>query len=190
MSKNEDPNTSTSSMSSNYQSPVESKSKPAEIQVNTIKNKHIDIIFANILLTVLAKNRNQKDYITKINNNQDGHFTYKVKPSISLLDYLRRIIKYVKIEYSTLIIALIYIDRICKKKVFLNEYNIHRIMVISIYIAYAYNEDRIYDKHYLSLVSGLSKSEVISLENEFLHLIEFNLFVREDIFEQYKKCFL
>ena len=117
MSKNEDPNTSTSSMSSNYQSPVESKSKPAEIQVNTIKNKHIDIIFANILLTVLAKNRNQKDYITKINNNQDGHFTYKVKPSISLLDYLRRIIKYVKIEYSTLIIALIYIDRICKKKV-------------------------------------------------------------------------
>ena len=63
-------------------------------------------------------------------------------------------------------------------------------MVISIYIAYAYNEDRIYDKHYLSLVSGLSKSEVISLENEFLHLIEFNLFVREDIFEQYKKCFL
>ena len=189
MTKNEDSNSSTSSMSSNYQSPVQSTSKSAKIQVK-IKNNRPDIIFVNTLLTLLSKNRNKIDYFTKINNNQDGNFTYKVKPSISLLDYLRRIIKYVKIEYSTLIIALIYIDRICKEKVFLNEYNIHRIMVISIYIAYAYNEDRIFDKNYLALVSGLSKSEVITLENQFLDLIEFNLFVRKDIFEQYKKYFL
>ena len=85
---------------------------------------------------------------------------------------------------------MIYIDRVCKKKVFLNEFNIHRIMIIAIYIAYTYNEDIIYDNNYLSLVSGMSKNEIVTLEEDFLELIEFNLFVKDEIYEQYKNCVL
>ena len=85
---------------------------------------------------------------------------------------------------------MIYIDRVCKKKVFLNEFNIHRIMIIAIYIAYTYNEDIIYDNNYLSLVSGMSKNEIVTLEEDFLELIEFNLFVTDEIYEQYKNCVL
>ena len=85
---------------------------------------------------------------------------------------------------------MIYIDRICKEKVFLNEFNIHRVMLIAIYMAYTYNEDRIYDNKYLALVSGLNKSEMLLLEEDFLDLIDFNLFVREEIFEQYQKYFM
>ena len=189
MSENEDIKSLSSNMSSNYQSPMKSKPKISKNEPNIIHN-HPDVIFAKSLLTILAKNKNDKDYYTKINTNQDGNFTFKKKPSISLLDYLRRIIKYLKIEYSTLIIAMIYIDRICKEKIYLNEYNIHRIMVISIYMAYFYNEDCIYDNNYLALVCGISKNEMITLENDFLDLIEFKLFVSEEIFEQYKKYFL
>ena len=176
-----------STISSNYQSP-----KKANITKNKINiiNNHPELIFAKILLHILSENKKSKDYLKKINSNQDGHFTFKVKPGISLIDYLIRILKYVKIEYSTLIIAMIYIDRICKEKVFLNEFNIHRLMLISIYMAYTYNEDCIYDNKYLALVSGLSKSEMISLEEDFLDLIEFKLFVSDKIFEQYKKFFL
>jgi hypothetical protein len=177
-----------STISSDCQSPVQTHS--SKFKTNVIINNHPDIIFAKILLTILSENKKSKDYYKKINSNQDGHFTYKMKPGISLLDYLRRILKYVKIEYTTLIIAMIYIDRICKEKVFLNEFNIHRIMLISIYMAYTYNEDRIYDNKYLALVSGLNKSEMLLLEEDFLDLIEFKLFVSEEIFEQYKKYFL
>ena len=177
-----------STISSDCQSPVQTHSSKSKI--NLIINNHPDIIFAKILLTILSENKKSKDYYKKINSNKDGHFTYKMKPGISLLDYLKRILKYVKIEYTTLIIAMIYIDRICKEKVFLNEFNIHRIMLISIYIAYTYNEDRIYDNKYLALVSGLNKSEMLTLEEDFLDLIEFKLFVSEEIFEQYKKYFL
>ena len=84
---------------------------------------------------------------------------------------------------------MIYIDRICKEKVFLNEFNIHRIMVIAIYMAYIYNEDCVYDNNYLALVSGLNKADMVTLEEDFLDLIEFNLFVSEEVFEQYKKYF-
>ena len=178
---------STSNVSSNYQSPV--KVNITKNKINIVNN-HPDIIFAKILLHILSENKKSKDYYKKINSNQDGHFTFKMKPGINLLDYLRRILKYVKIEYSTLIIAMIYIDRICKEKVFLNEYNIHRIMLISIYMAYTYNEDCIYDNKYLALVSGLNIKEMILLEEDFLDLIEFKLFVSDETFDQYKKYFL
>ena len=186
-----------STISSDYQSPISSKDihkntkKIVQIPQKNIQNQnpYPGIIFAQILLHILSENKKSKDYYNKINLNLDGHFTFKMRPSISLFDFLQRILKYIRIEFSTLIIAMIYIDRICKEKVFLNEYNIHRIMLIAIYIAYIYNEDRVFDNNYLALVSGLSKEEMLTLEEDFLDLIEFNLFVSEDTFEKYKKYF-
>ena len=189
MSTIEEKSSPSSTISSNYQSPKNTNSSKNKLSKVNIANNHPDLIFAKILLHILSENKKSKDYYKKINSNQDGHFTFKMKPGISLLDYLRRILKYLKIEYSTLIIAMIYIDRICKEKVFLNEYNIHRIMLISIYMAYTYNEDCTYDNKYLALVSGLSKTEMVALEEDFLDLIDFKLFVTEEIFEQYKKYF-
>lgn len=54
-------------------------------------------------------------------------FTYKKPPSISLEAYMQRILKYTKLEYSTLILSLIYLDRICEKNnIIMTKYNIHR----------------------------------------------------------------
>ena len=179
---------STLEISSNSQSPkVEVSNKNNN---NSISNKITpDIVFIKVLLYILNKNRNSKDYYQKIDLYKDGHFTYKVIPPISLLDYLRRIIKYLKIEFSTLIISMIYIDRVCKEKVYLNEFNSHRIMLISIYMAYTYNEDCIFNNKYLALVSGISLEEMISLEHDFLDLIDFNLYVNDKVYNEYEKYF-
>ena len=184
-----------STLSSDYQSPISSNNKlstkttfpPLSKPITQPKNPIV--IFVQILLHILSENKKLSNYYQKIELNKDGHFTFKMRPGISLFDFLQRIIKYVKIEFSTLIIAMIYIDRICKEKVFLNEFNIHRIMLISIYMAYMYNEDCVFDNKFLALVSGLSKTEMVTLEEDFLDLIEFNLFVSEDTFEKYKKYF-
>ena len=189
MLKGKESYNASSNASSNYQSPKIKHISTTKLRKLPLSKIHPDIIFSRILLHILEENKKTKDYYKKINSNQDGHFTIKMKPSLSLLDYLRRILKYTRIEFSTLIISMIYIDRICKEKVFLNEFNIHRIMVISIYIAYTYNEDQIYDNKYLSLVSGISKNEMILLENDFLDLIDFRLFIDEEIFKQYKNFF-
>ena len=177
---------SPSTVSSSHQSPNPiSKSK-----LPPLNNIKIDQVFVKSLLKILSENKKSPNYFKNIKNSKDYHFTIPILPAISLLDYLRRILYYVKIEFSTLILAMIYIDRVCKKKVFLNEFNIHRIMIIAIYIAYTYNEDIIYDNNYLSLVSGMSKNEIVTLEEDFLELIEFNLFVKDEIYEQYKNCVL
>ena len=176
---------SPSTVSSSHESP----SFQSQIK-NSIQNEfNIDFIFSKYLLNILSINKKSPDYYEKIKANKDFHFTILMKPGISLLDYLKRITHFLKLDFSTLIIAMIYIDRICKEKVFLNEFNIHRIMVIAIYMAYIYNEDCVYDNNYLALVSGLNKTDMVTLEEDFLDLIEFNLFVSEDTFEKYKKYF-
>ena len=181
-----------STVSSNYESPPLAKISKNKSEQHIIQKPNAlspAVVFAQILLHILSENKKSNDYYKKISLNQDGHFTFKVQPSIPLFVYLQRILKYVRIEFSTLIIAMIYIDRICREKVFLNEFNIHRIMLISIYMAYIYNEDCVFNNEYLALVSGLSKSEMMTLQEDFLDLIEFNLFVSDEVFEQYKKYF-
>ena len=155
---------------------------------NSIQNElNIDFIFAKSLLNILSVNKKSPYYYEKIKSNKDFHFTVLMQPGLSLLNYLRRILHFLKLDFSTLIIAMIYIDRICKEKVFLNEFNIHRIMIIAIYIAYSYNEDKTYDNNYLSLVSGMSKNEILTLEEDFLELIEFKLFVNDEVYHLYKE---
>ena len=177
---------SPSTVSSNHGSPKSTLPSKASIQDNI----NIDLIFVKSLLKILYENKKLPDYYNKVKTNQDFHFTIFVQPAIPLLDYLRRILNFLKLDFSTLIIAMIYIDRICREKVFLNEFNVHRIMVIAIYIAYIYNEDKTYDNNYLSLVSGMSKNEIVTLEEDFLELIEFKLFINDSLFNQYKDCVL
>ena len=60
-------------------------------------------------------------------NQKKSIFNSKKAPPISLLDYLDRIIKYTKLEESTLLIALLYIDRFCElSELKLSELNVHR----------------------------------------------------------------
>ena len=155
-------------------------------KISIKKSINIDKIIVESLLQILSENKKSPDYFKKITENKDLHFTLITPPTISLLEYIRRILYFVKLDISTVIIAMIYIDRICKEKVFLNEFNIHRILIISIYIAYTYNEDVIFDNNYLSLVSGMNKNEILALEEDFLDLIDFNLFVNDEEYEQYK----
>ena len=149
-----------------------------------------EITYTNILIHIIKENKNLPDYAEKIKNSLNEPFSCIDKPDISLLDYLKRILKYTKIEFSTLILSMIYLDRICKEKIFLNEFNIHRIMFISILMAYYYNEDCTNNTKYLAKVSGINLKEMILLEKIFAELIEFNFFVDEKIFDQYKKYFL
>ena len=136
---------------------------------------------ANTLSSIVSQN---KTY----NKHKKDHslFSHKNIPKISLYDYLFRIQKYAEIENSTIIIALIYIDRICNKKgIILTKYNIHRILFTSILISIKYNEDIIYDNLFYSKIAGVPVNELNLLEKEFLNTIDFALFVPDTIYQKY-----
>ena len=121
------------------------------------------------------------------NKTQGAIFTCTIIPNISIYDYLKRIVKYTNVEQSTLIIALIYIDRICQNNYLINEHNIHKLLFTSILIAIKYNEDDFYKNEYYAQIAGVGVKELFRMEEEFLALISFTLYINEKVFELYKK---
>ena len=113
-------------------------------------------------------------------------FLSKTIPSISIIDYFWRLCKYSKINNSTKILILIYIDRLCNMYKFkLSFYNIHKLIFTSMLVAIKYNEDDFYSTKFYSKLGGISRTDVIILESTFLSLIDFNLFVSEELFKKY-----
>ena len=83
-------------------------------------------------------------------------------------------------------LILIYIDRLCDiNYVNLTFYNIHKLILASMIVAIKFNEDNYLSNEYYAKIGGVSKNEINNLEYEFLTLIQFNLFVDDDIFIKY-----
>lgn len=139
-------------------------------------------IISDLLTDICEENKIKPDYKTYLYK----CFLSKKIPSISIEHYLGRLQKYGKVNDSTIILVLIYIDRICNKnKIKLSYYNIHKIILASFVIASKYNEDDYYSSKFYAQLGGVSKEEMFLLEYEFLSLINFNLFVDMDLYNKY-----
>ena len=113
-------------------------------------------------------------------------FTNKNIPSISIKDYLLRLSKHAKVNESTIILILIYIDRICKMNHFtLTYYNIHKLILSAFVLAIKYNEENYYKMIYYAKLGGVSLSELKYLESEYLILIQYKLYVETKLFDKY-----
>ena len=154
----------------------------------TIENK-IDerIKTISLILERLIRNNSSKN---DCSNNLTEVFNNEEVPEISLYNYLMRIKKYTKCEENTLILSLIYLDKICLKKINLSINNIYKFLFTSILLAIKFNEDRIYKNNYYAYILGISPIELNLMEKNFLKLLEYQLFVKDNIFNTYKKALL
>ena len=160
-------------------------------EVNSSIESKLNESFLNkinlIFKVILEENKKLKNYRDKIMSQKNMPFYSNYIPSISTKNYLFRIVKYTEVEDNTIIIALIYIDRICEiSKIILTPYNIHKIIFTAILLAIKYNEDRIFNFEYYSKVAGVSIKEMQILEKYFSILVRFKFFVSKEIFEKYK----
>ena len=142
------------------------------------------IIKISELLTDIC-DENTKDF--KIEKNPYLKiFISKNIPNISIKDYLERLYKYTKMNSSTIILILIYIDRLCNIYKFkLSYYNIHKLILASMIIAIKYNEDGYYLNKDYAKIGGVTITELCFLEYNFVSLINFNLFVSDELFKKY-----
>ena len=122
--------------------PIQLKKKEEE----KTKNKNFDYIndsnitiniISEILEEIVEENNNLENENKKNLNNDNKeilkyknffqNFISKKIPKITIKNYLNRLMKYSKPEPSTVIICLIYIDKLCEKyDIQLTYYNIHR----------------------------------------------------------------
>ena len=107
-------------------------------------------------------------------------------PTISIKDFIDRLLKYSKAFKEIIIIILIYLDNICaKNKINLNYYNIHKLIFGSFISAVKFYEDHLYSMKYYAKLGGISLKEALVLENEFMRLIDFKLFVNQKVYDKY-----
>ena len=144
--------------------------------INTIE------LISDLFINICEENKTKKSK----RNILLKSFTNKNIPSISIKDYILRLYKHSKVNESTIILILIYIDRICNMNHFiLTYYNIHKLILSTFILAIKYNEENYYSMTYYSKIGGITLSELNNLESECLVLIGYNLFVKTNLFEKY-----
>ena len=142
---------------------------------------------ANTLIKVLEESNKDNEIKQIIRNQKKMPFSSNTAPQISIFDYLKRIQTYGGMENSTLILSLIYIDRLCEKNITLTKFNIHRILFAAILIAVKYNEDSFYENSYYAQIAGIKNKELKVIEYTFLEMINFNAYVDENTYNLYKE---
>ena len=153
----------------------------------SFKNNNFSVIqnISSILNDFINENENGNFENSSINYDGSVFFCKKI-PEISIEDYLNRIRKYTELEDSTLIISLIYIDRLLgSKNIKLSKRNVYKILLTAVLIAIKYNEDEIYDNNNFARIFGIKNKELNKLENKFLDLIDFELFISKKEFRIY-----
>ena len=140
-----------------------------------------------ILTIVIEENKTLTNYKEKLTNQKKMALTSYKKPSLPILDYLFRIQMYTEAEDNTVIIGLMYIDRVCEhSSIILTPYNIHRIIFVSILMAIKYNEDICFGFDFYAKIAGIPIKELKILEREFIELIKFHFYIGKEEFDKYK----
>ena len=135
-------------------------------------------------MEIIKDNSCYEDFISK-----DKFFLERI-PSISLNDYINRLVKYTGMDISTLINAIIYIDTLCEKNNYiLSMKNIYLLLLSSCLLSLKFNEDiKINLKNYAQ-IAGISLEILQNLEYSFCLYMQFEFFVKNELYQSYSDYF-
>lgn len=143
---------------------------------------YLALLIANMLERLIAHN----DKIPLLPESLT-RFHSRTVPNISVLDYLRRIIKWTKVEKSCLLLTLHYVDQICARiPLFtLSSLTCHRFIISSITVCSKGLCDSFCTNALYARVGGIPVTELNVLEREFLRAIDWRLMCTREVLQEY-----
>ncbi|KAG1760522.1 cyclin-domain-containing protein [Suillus occidentalis] len=153
---------------------------PAAFEVAEID--YLALLIANMLERLIVHN----DKIPLLPESLT-RFHSRTVPNISVLDYLRRIIKWTKVEKSCLLLTLHYVDQICARiPLFtLSSLTCHRFIISSITVCSKGLCDSFCTNALYARVGGIPVTELNVLEREFLRAIDWRLMCTREVLQEY-----
>ncbi|KAG0706062.1 cyclin-domain-containing protein [Suillus ampliporus] len=153
---------------------------PASFESAEIDN--LALLIANMLERLIAHN----DKIPLLPESLT-RFHSRAVPNITVLDYLRRIIKWTKVEKSCLLLTLHYVDQICARiPLFtLSSLTCHRFIIASITVCSKGLCDSFCTNALYARVGGIPVTELNVLEREFLRSIDWRLMCTREVLQEY-----
>ena len=147
--------------------------------------KKIIIILSKIIGTVIEKSVKYHE-VNKTKEKKETNFCSKEIPNISITNYILRLTKKINIEPSTLILGIIYFDKICNKgNIILSFLNVYRLILISLVLAIKFNEEYFETNEFYSKIGGLSNKSFNKLEIAVLKILNYKLYIKKDIYDNY-----
>lgn len=146
----------------------------------------------NICLTILETILEYTSKLKKIPSIFDNQSNIKRKrkniDEYNFEDLFKFCIKMLKINDNLLILIMMNIDKIISNgKIIVNYKNINRLFYTCLMITQKYYEDNsLNNKIYADLV-GVNCDELLNMEMEYMNLIDFELFIKDDEFTKYKQ---
>lgn len=114
-------------------------------------------------------------------------------PSLPLNKYISdRICKYMKPNDETITMAITLLDELLMSyegKLVITQFNIHRLLTVSILISLKFNEDSFCTNDYYAKVIGISNFELNELEVLFLSHLNFDVWIDRETIETYRQHF-
>ncbi|EIW67858.1 hypothetical protein TREMEDRAFT_74329 [Tremella mesenterica DSM 1558] len=114
-------------------------------------------------------------------------FHSRAPPTISVVDYLRRIVKYTNMEPIPLLSLLAYIDTTCLNlpSFTLSSLTVHRFLIAGICVGSKAQCDVFCTNSHYARVGGIKMQELNGLEREFLRVTKWNLCCTPDLLQRY-----
>jgi hypothetical protein len=115
-----------------------------------------------------------------------------IHPSISLINYIKRMIRYLKLVDDDLFYAIGLIEHficLCKKRktYILIPETVFELLATAVLITMKFNSDYFFSNAYYAKVFGVSKIILARCEINFLVYLQFSLTIPIEIFVQYKE---
>ena len=175
------------------QSTLSSSSSSITLSYTQLTEKEIKIIssLSKIINKTFKKNLKKIKHIPFSNKIKKDKFFSLYIPTISIYDYIYRIIKYTQIHISTLIISFVQLNNYLKKsKNYLSLNNFFNLFITSCLINAKFYEDNYCPLSFFAKVGGVSIEELESFEFEFCNKLNFSFYISEDLYIQYYNYFL
>ena len=125
------------------------------------------------------------NYYSKISTNDDNYETYFEKyfqiceKTISIEEYLKRLIMHLDISKNLIVVSSIYINRL---KIKFNYNYFHKIILISLLVTNKFLEDDNMNNKFWADCGGIPLHLLNKLEKKFLIKINYNLYIGEEEF--------
>ena len=102
-------------------------------------------------------------------------------------DLFKFCVKMLKINDNLLVLIMMNIDKIISNGVIINYENINRLFYTCLMITQKYYEDNSFNNKIYADLVGISCDELLNMEMEYMNLIDFSLFIKDDEFTKYKQ---
>lgn len=111
----------------------------------------------------------------------DSIFSSSAIPNISIYDYMIRWAEHLEFNDSHFVYMFTYIARYFRynENDFINEHNIHRLILSALTLCHKYLDDNVFDHKTIALTGGIPIQELKQLEYIFFKSIEFDLYISE-----------